>query len=74
VTGAPNARTMALIRELEGTPARDLLRRDRLGRAALRTGQGSLQSRGPHHGDRPPRKTAVYGTGSGITWSSDPAV
>jgi para-aminobenzoate synthetase / 4-amino-4-deoxychorismate lyase len=73
VTGAPKPRTMALIRELEDTPRGIYCGaigwvgpptepvRARFS-VAIRTAVIDRRE-----------QTAVYGTGSGITWSSDPA-
>ena len=73
VTGTPKARTMALIRELEDTPrgiycgaigwvAHRLNPSARAFSVAIRTAVINRRD-----------QMAVYGTGSGITWSSEPA-
>jgi para-aminobenzoate synthetase/4-amino-4-deoxychorismate lyase len=72
VTGAPKARTMALIRELEDTPRGIYC--GAIGWVAPPTEQVrarfsvAIRTAVIDRYDQ----TAVYGTGSGITWSSDP--
>ena len=73
VTGTPKARTMALIRELEDTPRGIYC--GAIGWVAPPTEHVSasfsvaIRTAVINRRDQ----TAVYGTGSGITWSSEPA-
>ena len=68
ITGAPKKRAMEIIRELEASAARHLLRRHRLARLQWRE---LVQHRHPH--PRPQwRHGSIYQVGAGIVADSDP--